>query len=173
NEGHHLAHVRLAIHVRLDAEHRRDPADCPAHHWRDVPAGRGETERFRGRLRFIEHHDDHITGFVHGEHTGEARDVDGLTIVPVDQLLCCAGLPSDAVARRVRPLARALHDDEPEERAHLVARLLAEDALARRKRMAGTDLEQGRRMIDAAVEQGRIAHRQMYWSDRDSLAETD
>ena len=61
----------------------------------------------------------------------------GLAIVAVDELLRGAGLAADAVAGRIGLLAGALHHDEPKQRAHPVARILAEDPPAGRERMVG------------------------------------
>ncbi len=173
DEGQDLAHVGLAIHIGLHAQHRCDAADCSAHHRRDVPAGRRESVGVLGCLGFVEHRDDHITRFVHREHTREARDVDRLAIAAVDQLLSGACLAADTVAGRIGLLAGALHYDQAQQAAHPIARILAEDALARRQRVVRPDLEQGRGMIDAAVEQRCIAHRQLQRRDRDALAKAD
>ena len=39
NERQHLRHIGFPVLVRANAEHRSDPADRPAHHRCDVPAG--------------------------------------------------------------------------------------------------------------------------------------
>src|SRR4029079_3793245 len=173
NEGQNLAHIGFAAHVRGDDEHRRDPADGAADHRRDVPPGRGETVRVLGRLGLVEHDDDHIARVIHREHTREARDVDGLAVAAVDQLLRGAGLATDTVAGRIGFAAGALHHHQAEDGAHPVARVLAEHAAPRGQRMVPTALEDRRRIIDAAVEQGRIAHRELQRRDGDALTETD
>ena len=43
----HFGHVRLAIHVGRDTEHRCDPANGPAHDRRNIPASSGESVRLR------------------------------------------------------------------------------------------------------------------------------
>ena len=155
------------------AEHRRDAADGAADDRRDVPAGRRESVGVLGGVGFVEHYDDHIARVIHREHTCEARDVDRLAIVAVDQLLRGAGLAADAIAGRIGLLASPLHHHEAQERAHLVARVFGEHPAAGAERVVRAALQDRRRMIDAAVEQGRVAHRELKRRNRDALAEAD
>src|SRR4029079_10439316 len=101
HEGQSFRHVGLAALVGSHAEHRCDPADGARYDGRHVPAGRREAVGILGCLRFVEHDDDHIARVVHREHTGETRDVDGLAIPAIDQLLGRTGLAADPVTGRV------------------------------------------------------------------------
>ena len=91
----------------------------------------------------------------------------------VEQFFRGSGLAADAVAGRVGLLAGAIDNDQTEQCAHLVAGILGEHAMALGGGVAGTDLEQGRGAIDAAVEQSRIAACKVQRSDRDAVAEAD
>src|SRR6185312_10761617 len=99
--------------------------------------------------------------------------VDRLAISAINQLLRGPCLAADPISRRVRLPSGAFHDDEAKQPAHPVAGIFAEHALARRQRVTRTYLQEGRRMIDASIEQGRIAHRKLERSDRDALAKAD
>ena len=160
--------------VGPDAEHRRDPADG-----RSTPPARRSSRRCvkpkvsGGGLGLVEHHDHHIARLVHREHAGEARDVDRLAIAAADHLLGGAGLAADPIAGRIGLLAGALGHDQAQQRPHLVAGFLGEDAVPGADRMVAVDLEHRRRAIDAAVEQGRIAGGEVERRDGDAMAEAD
>ena len=82
--------------------------------------------------------------------------------------LGAAGLPSDAVARRIGLPAGAVRNDEAQQRAHFVAGIFGEDSASARRGVLAVDLQQGRRAVDAAVEQGRIAACKVQRSDGDA-----
>ena len=110
-----------------------------------------------------------VARFLHREHAGEAVHLER----PIMIFLRGAGLAADAITRRVGLLARALGDHQPQQAAHLVAGFLAEHPAARRNLVLRVDLEQRRGPIDAAVEQRRIASREMQRGDGDAMAEAD
>ena len=139
----------------------------------DVPAGGMEAEGFGGRFGIVEHRDDHIAGVVHRENAREGGDHGGAGIAAADDLLGGSGLAADPVARSVGLLAGAVGDDQPKQRPHLQARLLAEHPAALRDGMAAIVFDQGRRPPDAAVEQGGIAVGEVKRSDGDAVAVTD
>src|SRR4051794_36916615 len=91
----------------------------------------------------------------------------------VEQLLGGAGFSAHAIAGRVGLPARTLGYHKADQRPHLVAGVLRKHAPARRYWMVAVDLQQGCRMIDPAIEQGRISGGEMKRRHCDSVAKAD